>query len=202
MLRNAQPGPPAFPRHARSTDRIAIRRGDLTSEPILDVLPQSQVGGQLRRLRAAGGAVGMPLRGGGTVLKASAARRRVAPQLSREGGRRPFEPARDLAHAMTLSSQERDLLALGKGQIAPRRRLCRWREMRWWHAAGLPEPPGPHGWRYLRLRRRVLARVPRCDRRPEQAAIAAGHYRRPGRHRSRSRRCPLPAAAWRSSSGT
>ena len=42
--------------------------------------------------------------------------------------------------------------------------------MRWWHAAGLPEPPGSHGRRYPGIHRGVFARAP--------AAIADQNTRR------------------------
>lgn len=76
---------------------------------------------------------------------------------------------------MALDAQKRDLLTLGDGKESPRWRLRCGRKMRWWHAAGLPEPPGSHGRRYPGIHRGVSLDRPaaiadqnarRCSRRP------------------------------------
>jgi hypothetical protein len=56
-------------------------RGRVLTEPVLHVLPQHVVRGQLGHLRPASPPVRMPLRGRGPVIQVAAAGRRVAAQL-------------------------------------------------------------------------------------------------------------------------
>src|SRR3954462_15411087 len=113
------PAPAALPRHDRPVHRRPVRGDDDTGEPVLHVAPQRLVDRQLGRLRTAGGAVGVPLRGRGPVRQTAAARGGVAAQLARDRGRRALEPAGDLAHPVPLRAPDRDLLPLGKRQITP-----------------------------------------------------------------------------------
>jgi hypothetical protein len=91
----------------------------------------------------------------------------------------PLEPAGDLPHAVPPCTKKRDLFPLDERQVPTRRRLRQGRKMRWWLAAGLPEPPGSHGRRYSGIHRGVLARVPCRDRRPERPPVFAPRHGRP-----------------------
>ena len=89
------------PFHARPPGPAPASRraGDRAGQPVLHVLAQRVVGGELGRLRAPGAPLGVPLRGRRPVLQPPAARRGVAAQLPRDRRRRPAQPAGDLAHA-------------------------------------------------------------------------------------------------------
>ena len=66
------------------------------SKPVLHILPQRQVGGQLRLFRAIGSSCGVPPRGACQVIQTAATRCRVAPQLPRHRRRRrPYLPCCD-----------------------------------------------------------------------------------------------------------
>ena len=101
---------------------------------------QGRVEGKLRRLRAPGRSLGMPLGGRRAILQPTAAGGCVAPQLpgDRRGG--STEPAPDLLHGMALDPQKRNLLTLQQRQVSPGERLGRGSEHRWGHAACLSEP--------------------------------------------------------------
>ena len=70
-----------FPRHTRPRRCKPAWRDDSTSKPVLHILPQRWVGGQLRLFRPTGHPFGVPLRGARQVIQIAATRRRVAPQL-------------------------------------------------------------------------------------------------------------------------
>ena len=138
----------------------------------------------------------MPLRGGGPILQAAAARGSVAPQLARDRRRRPPQPAGDLAHPVALRAPQRDLLPFRERQIPPRQRLRRWRN-RWGHAARLPEPACPHRRRHPRRERRVLTRQPRRNRRPEPPPVLTPRHPWPARRPQHASPCTDPSAACR-----
>jgi hypothetical protein len=173
------PVPPPLPGHDRPADRGPARGDDHAGQPVPHVTPQRRVDRQFRRLRAAGGPLGMPLRGGGTVVQTTAARGGIAPQLPRDRRRRSPEPAGDLSHPMALRPPKRELLPFREQQIPPGRRLQRWRRRRWWHAARLPKPPCPHRRRHPCVDCRVLTRQTRRDRRPEPPPVLTPRHRRP-----------------------
>src|SRR6266545_4282283 len=78
------PVTPPDPAHGRARHLAAVGGGDGAGEPVLHVVPQRVVGGELGRLGAPGTALGMPLRGRRPVLQAAAAGRRVASELTRD----------------------------------------------------------------------------------------------------------------------
>src|SRR3954453_12535939 len=92
------PAPAALPRHDGPVHRRSVRGDDETGEPVLHVPPQRLVDRQLGGLGTAGGAVGVPLRGRGSVRQTAAARGGVAAQLAGDRGRRALEPAGGLPH--------------------------------------------------------------------------------------------------------
>src|SRR3982751_1502753 len=113
------PVPAALPGPDRPPEPRPARGDDQPGEPVLHVAPQRLVDRQLGRLRTAGGAVGVPLRGRGPVRQSAAARGGVAAQLARDRGRRALQLAGDLPHPVPLRAPDRDLLPLGKRQITP-----------------------------------------------------------------------------------
>jgi hypothetical protein len=124
LLRAPRPGPPAVltrpvpaasPLHGWPGDRHAVRRLDPASQPILHIPPQHRVDRQLHRLGAAGGPVGMPLRGRRAVVELAAPRGGVAAQLARDRGRRASQTPSDLADTVPLRTQQGDLLPLHEG---------------------------------------------------------------------------------------
>ena len=187
------PSPPPPP--VLAPDQPAVRPGNLWAghlgavclrdparQAVLHVAAQRLVPRKLRRPGPARGPIGVPLRGRGAVLEAAVAGRRVAPQLARDRRGRTAEVPGDVAHAATLGPKQRDLLALREGETTSRRQRRQQRQVRGWHAAGLPEPPRSHHRGYAGVSARVLARAPRRDRRPEP------HPLRPPRHRRASGR--------------
>jgi len=88
-------------------------------KPGLDIGPQLRIHRELRRLGTLSATLSMPPGGRGSILNAATSDRRVALQLSGDRRRRPTEPTRDLSHPATSGEQDRDLLSLGEGQIAP-----------------------------------------------------------------------------------
>src|SRR5215212_1021368 len=132
--------PAAVPGHGRTGNGNAARSGDDASQSLLHISAQGRVECKLRRFRATGRSLGMPLGGRRAILQSTAAGGCVAPQLTgdRRGG--STEPAPDLLHGMALDPEKRNLLALHQRQIPPGERLRRGSEHRWGHAAGLSEP--------------------------------------------------------------
>src|SRR4051794_8943988 len=102
------------PAHIRTRYGPAVGRRDFAGEPLLHVLTQPRVGGQLGRLRPPRPPLGMPLRGRGPILQPAAAGRGVAAQLARDRRRSPPDTPRDLPHPAPAGLQQRDLLALGE----------------------------------------------------------------------------------------
>src|SRR4051794_28354630 len=117
----ATPPPPHPP--ARPAPPTPARPTALASQPLLHVPPQRRVHSQLRRLRASGRPLGMPLRGRGPILQTAAARGGVAPQLTRDRGRRTPQPSGGLPHPTAPRPQQRKFLAFRKRQIPLRWRL-------------------------------------------------------------------------------
>jgi len=80
----AAPVTPPDPAHIRARHGAAVRSGDRAGKPVLHVLLQRVVGGELGHLRAPGPPLGMPLRGQGPVVQTATAGGGVAPQLPRD----------------------------------------------------------------------------------------------------------------------
>jgi hypothetical protein len=186
LLRAPRPGPapvraapvtPPNPTNLGTWHRRAVGRGDPAGEPVLHVLAQRVVGGELGQLRAPGAPVGMPLRRRGAIVQTAAAGRGVTAQLPRDRCGVSAEPARDLAHPDALGSQDCDLFALRERKVATRQRSQTGR----WHPATLPEPPPAHRRRHTARHRGVLARQPAGDRLPEPLPMLTPRHRRPTR---------------------
>jgi len=96
--------PTALPLCRRPARNRAAWNGYLAGKAILHILQQPLVRRKLRRLRAPCGPFGMPLRGCGPVLQTASPCRSISTQLAANGRRCPFEPARDLAHAVSLGT--------------------------------------------------------------------------------------------------
>jgi hypothetical protein len=114
-------------------------RRDRAREPVLHVVSQYVVGGQLGHLRPPCLSIGVPLRGRGPVLQAAATGRGVATQLPGDRRGVSAQLTSDLAYPCTLGPKERDLFAFRERQVAARQRSQTGRR----HAATLPEPPHP-----------------------------------------------------------
>src|SRR6266542_272595 len=108
--------------HSRPRRRLAVWSRDRAGEPLLHVLAQRVVGGELRDLRAARAPLCVPLRGRRAVLQAVRARGRVAAQLPRDRRRSPLQPTGDHSYPDTLRVKDCDLFPLSKREIAPRER--------------------------------------------------------------------------------
>ena len=149
--------PAALPGDGRTGNGNTARSDDDASQSLLHISAQGRVEGKLRRLRATGRSLGMPLGGRRAILQPTAAGGCVAPQLTgdRRGG--STEPAPDLLHGMALDPQKRNLLTLQQRQVPPGERLCRGSEHRWGHAACLSEPSGSYRLRHTGLDRSILA---------------------------------------------
>src|SRR6266511_5592702 len=78
------PVTPPDPAHGRARHLAAVGGGDGAGKPVLHVLPQRVVRGELGGLGAPSTALGMPLRGRRPVLQAAAAGGRVPPELTRD----------------------------------------------------------------------------------------------------------------------
>ncbi len=156
---------PSRPHTGRRTrDRPAAGRADLSGQSLLDIRVQPRIGYQLRRLRAACGHVGLPLRDRRPVVELSAPGGRVASQLS---GDRPWVTADvpgGLTHALALGLEKRDLFTLTEGQVPARRR----RRVERSHAATLPEPACGHCRRHTNDSGGFLGQKPFGDLRPER----------------------------------
>src|SRR3712207_9118836 len=79
-----------------TTEIYTLSLHDALPISLLDILPQSRVHRQLGRLRPTRRPLSMPLCRRGSVLKIAAARRRVAPQLTRDRRRRSEEHTSEL----------------------------------------------------------------------------------------------------------
>ena len=89
-----------------------VKLGNLAREAVLNVLPQKGIGSQLRRLGSACTALCVPLRGRRPIAGGTAARRRVAAQLTRNCRRRAPQTPSDFTYPKSLRPQDRDLLPL------------------------------------------------------------------------------------------
>ena len=107
-----------FPLHGWTMYRCPARGDDRAGQPVLHIAAQRCVDGQLGQLWTAGRAVRVPLRIDGPVIQTTAARGRIASQLTRDRGRRPPEATRDVPHAMTLGAQQRELLAFREEKVS------------------------------------------------------------------------------------
>ena len=176
LLRTPRGGPaavpaasvtPPDPAHLRTGHQSAVRGGDHTSQPILHVLAQRRIGGQLGGLRAPSTALGMPLSRRSPILQRAATGSGVPAQLPRDRRRRPAHLPGDLTHAAAPGLQDRDLLALGERQVASRQRSPADRR----HSATLTKPPDADRGRHTGSHARLLTRHPGGDRRPEPLPI-------------------------------
>ena len=91
----------------RPRDRSPAGARDRPGQTLLHVGPQRPVDRQLRRLRSLGRALGVPLRRAGPILQTAAARRSVAPQLSRDRRGRPLDLACNPLHRAPRRSGHR-----------------------------------------------------------------------------------------------
>ncbi len=105
-----RPMPATLPGHNRPRHRGPAWSSNHAGQPVLHVNPQRRAGCKPRPLRTTRRPLRMPLRRGGPILQAAAARGRVAPQLARDGRspanplvrRRPPQPAGNLPNAEAL----------------------------------------------------------------------------------------------------
>ena len=160
--------PPALPWHGRPAHGCATRGCDHTRQPLLYILPQPPVHRQHGELRTPRGAVGMPLGRGRPIGKGTTTGRRIAAQLARDGRWGAPEPACDLAHAVIPRPQQRELLTLGEGQVAPGQRRCGRSEVRRRHTARLPEPSCPDDPGHPRINNGRLRVAPARNRRVDR----------------------------------
>jgi hypothetical protein len=129
----------------------------------------------------------MPLSGRGAILQPAAPGRGVAAQLARDRRRRPTYPSGDLTHAAPTGLQDRDLLALGERQVAPRQRRPADRR----HAATLTKPPDTNRGRHPGDHAGLLARHAVGDRRPEPLPILTPRHQRSTRRTHRRPARPI-----------
>lgn len=80
-------GAPPLPYHDRTVEGDAFGRGDEAGESVLHMVRQGGIACRLAGFRAPCCAISMPLRGDGAIVEVPAARRRVAPDLSRNRAR-------------------------------------------------------------------------------------------------------------------
>src|SRR6202035_3661211 len=121
-------------------NRSSVLGNDLAGQPILHIRPQRAVDRKFCTLWSTCRPLSVPVRRASPILATAASRRRVAPQFARDGRCSSTKSAGDLSHSKVLCKRERDLLPLGKCQIAPRQPLRRWRKCRRRHATSLPQP--------------------------------------------------------------
>jgi hypothetical protein len=81
---------------------------------ILDIPLESSVSCQLRRPRASGAPVSVPLGVRGPVVELAASRRRIPEQFAGDGRRGTADLPRYLANTAALGSENGDLLSLGE----------------------------------------------------------------------------------------
>ena len=165
---------PSLPGRTLRAGLSAIGSLNCAREPILHVLTQSVVRHELRRLRALGDQLGLPLRDRRPVLELPASRGGVASKLPRDRRRRPVDPASDRPHAHALRVQDRDLLALMKRQVAAFERS----EIHRWHSATMSEPSTSNSLRHADRSRGLLARHSSRDHTPELPLDLATKRRR------------------------
>ena len=115
--------PPTDPACVRPRHCRAVRGRERAREPVVHVLPQRVIGGELGRLRATCATVGVPLGGAGAVVQAAASGGGIATQFPGDRRWTTSEPARDRADTDVLRAQDRNLLALGERQVPARMRL-------------------------------------------------------------------------------
>src|SRR5215207_5086622 len=127
--------PAALPGHGGASNGNAARSDNDAGQSLLHIGAQGRVKRKLRRFRATGRSLGMPLGGRRAILQPTAAGGCVAPQLTRDRRGGSTEPAPNLLHGMALYPEKRNLLALRQRQIAPGKQRRRGSEHRWWHAA-------------------------------------------------------------------
>src|SRR6185437_10968847 len=130
---------------------------------VLHMLTQSLVASQLGHLRAGSAPLAVPLRSRGPVVPLAAARRGVAPQLSRDRRRVAAQAASDLTHPELLGEQDRDLFTLDKRQVTARRLGQTDRN----HTASIKEPAIAGPLRHSRRGRRRGSMNTGRDRAPQ-----------------------------------
>jgi hypothetical protein len=101
-----------LPRHHGSHNRTTAWRDDMASESVRDIRAERLMHDEACHLRSARGPIRMPLCGGSAILERTAARRRIAPQLARDGRWGAGQATSDRPHTMTLCTQERELFSL------------------------------------------------------------------------------------------
>jgi hypothetical protein len=119
---------------------IKLRHGPC--EPVLHVVAQRIMDGELGAFRASRTPIGMPLGRQRTVVEITAAGRGISPQFPRDGRRRAMQALGDGAYATAAGAQQRDLLSLEERQIPARQRGLTDRR----HAPTVPEPAGCNRW--------------------------------------------------------
>ena len=138
-MTSTTPGAHVWARHGRPV--LSHHRA---CEAVLHVAPQPIVRGQLGDLRALGTSGAVPLRSRRPILQTAAPSRSVATQLSRDSRRGSPELTGNVAHPGALSSQDRDLFPLRKGQVPSR--SGRQADRR--HTTAFTEPTTTHGRRH------------------------------------------------------
>ena len=133
-MRLASPGEP---RRLGTGDDRAIGAGDLPRQALLDIRAQPRVRDEFRDLGSLRGHVCFPLRDRRPILQLPAPRGRVPPQLTRDRPGIAAHGAGDLANALALLLENRDLLALSEREVAARWLLG---DVEWRHAASVSEP--------------------------------------------------------------
>ena len=96
--------------------RLAWPR-DHASQSFLHISPQCRIGRQLRRLRAPGSPLGMPLRGGCPILQPTTARCRISSKLARDRRRAPPHLSANLPHPAALRAQYCEILPFSQREM-------------------------------------------------------------------------------------
>jgi hypothetical protein len=105
------------PAYAWTGEMRAVQFRHGPCEPVLHVLAQRIIDGELGAFRAPGTPIGMPLCRQGTVVQIAAAGRGVPPYLPRDRRWRAVQVPGDRAHATAAGAQQRDFLSFDEGQI-------------------------------------------------------------------------------------
>src|SRR5690606_5898977 len=162
------PVPPTLPRlHVRDSGRFTVRPDDPAVQPILHILSQQVVRGELGGLGPLGPAVRAPPRSRGPVVELAAPAGGVAPQLPRDRRWRAAQPAGDLTNPRPPGPHQRDLLPLIQRQVPTRQRHATDIS----HPASLTEPPRSNRLRHAHAQRRLLAGDTLGDQPPERPPL-------------------------------
>gem|GEM_PF-6152339 len=147
----------------RACNLTPVRGLDLTSQTVLDVVLQTWVRHQLRRLWSSGHQFRLPLCDRSSIFELPATRCSVSSQLSRDRGRATPDTTGDLSHPDALGPQKSDLLSLGERQVSPGYGS----RHEQWHPATMTEPAGADNLRHPDRFRGLLTGDPGRDLFPE-----------------------------------